>query len=100
MEKHELESSETLDSSNALDKCENSMNTEIVSSQNFDWQKIRYEGMYPCDRCEYKTTFLHNLKAHILSKHEGTKFECAECLNTFSSQSNLIRHRRAVHIVV
>ena len=73
---------------------------ELMTKEGFDWQKVKLNGKFPCDRCEYAATELHNLKTHIMSKHEGVRFECGDCKKTFSNQPNLFRHRRSVHIVV
>ena len=75
-------------------------NYEVFKKENFDWQKIKINGKFPCDRCGYETTLLNNLKTHIMAKHEGVKFECEQCPKSFANQPNLIRHRRSVHIVV
>jgi len=55
------------------------------------------DGSYFCDKCDYKTTILSNLKSHILSKHEGVKFKCDQCFREFSSKTNLQTHIHSKH---
>ena len=41
---------------------------------------VPHEGAkYPCDKCDYKATYMSNLRAHIKRKHEGVNYPCDQC---------------------
>merc|ERR1712179_615640 len=61
-------------------------------------QKIinRY-SKFPCDYCQYSATTKHNLKTHVLSKHEGVKFPCDYCDFRGSTKGNTRAHMKKMH---
>ena len=53
-----------------------------------------------CQQCDkaYKTkTKNMNLKAHILSAHEGLRYACNQCSQQFTRQDSLRKHIETVH---
>jgi len=52
---------------------------------------------FRCDKCEYSTKYLNNLKIHKTSVHEGIRFECDVCSRTFTTKSNLQTHQYSKH---
>jgi hypothetical protein len=58
---------------------------------------MKDEAKYPCDKCEYRSKYLHNLKTHKNSKHEGIRLECDQCEGQFSTKTNLLTHKHSKH---
>ena len=65
-------------------------------SQREDIQ-VKVNGGYTCDRCDYRTQKISNLKPHQISKHDGVKFVCDQCDRQFSTKTNLQTHKQAKH---
>ena len=52
---------------------------------------------FPCGKCDYVATKFSNLKTHILSKHEGTRYSCNQCKYTATDSSSLKKHIKNKH---
>ena len=55
------------------------------------------EGMYNCDKCEYRSNRTWKYTRHKVLKHEGFSYNCEECLHTFQSRSGLDNHVESIH---
>ena len=53
--------------------------------------------MHACQLCEKAFTHPESLKRHQKVKHEGKKFNCNKCENTFASKYNLKVHDLTFH---
>jgi len=52
---------------------------------------------YPCDQCHYSATFVHALKQHIQTIHEGIKFPCELCDYKAGKKADLLTHKKNIH---
>lgn len=65
-----------------------------LKSQHFDQFQ---DDNFRCDKCEYSSRYLNNLKIHKTSVHEGIRFECEVCGRSFTTKSNLQTHQYSKH---
>lgn len=54
------------------------------------------EQSFPCQICCKKFTCHTDLRIHM-NIHKGIRFPCADCDNSFSNRSNLLRHIKQRH---
>ena len=52
---------------------------------------------YPCDQCDYIATRPDHLKRHKVTIHLGIRYPCDKCEHTFTRLSNLKRHKDSKH---
>jgi len=65
---------------------------------NIQLQSIGKVGsVYKCDICGKTFSFPSNLKRHMMSIHDKSKFQCNQCDKHFSFASNLRRHVLSIH---
>ena len=57
-------------------------------------------GEFRCGRCEYKSKFRGNVRAHIKAQHDGIKYPCDVCTYRASYLQDLSKHKRVKHPVV
>ena len=52
---------------------------------------------YPCNQCDYQASYMHHLKQHIQSTHEGIKYPCNQCDYQATQKGDLQRHIQSQH---
>jgi len=52
---------------------------------------------FSCSKCEFTTMHQISFKQHILSKHEGFRYQCPQCEKSYSASGPLWRHKKTVH---
>jgi hypothetical protein len=58
----------------------------------------KHDGIrYDCNECDYKATQRTNLTKHKQSKHEGVRYSCDQCVLQFTDTSSMNKHKRAKH---
>ena len=54
---------------------------------------------HKCEKCDYTSSNIGHINAHISSVHEGQKpFKCENCGKSFSNEGNMNRHVATVHV--
>ena len=57
----------------------------------------RENGKLPCDKCEYQADRAFELIRHKQAKHEGVKYQCNFCEQSYSFKSAVNRHQKNAH---
>ena len=80
---------------------------EKIIFQKFPWRKASFwyhsrafhrGKVLECDQCNFSTTtFLHGLKRHKETAHEGIIHKCEECGKKFTQMGTLGAHKRVAH---
>ena len=52
---------------------------------------------YNCEICDYKIKKRYDLEQHILTEHEGLRYECNKCEESFKRIPLLTGHKKSVH---
>ena len=52
------------------------------------------KGQFKCDRCEFKCNRADYLKEHVKGVHDGQKYSCNKCGNSFNWRVTLSRHKK------
>ena len=60
-------------------------------------EKTPCKTTYPCNQCEFKANWKHNLKQHIEAIHQKITYSCDQCDYTASHKGNLKRHNKTIH---
>ena len=56
----------------------------------------KHEGVrWECEYCGYEATQPSNLKRHIKYKHKGLRYECSNCEKQLTTRSSLLRHMKS-----
>ena len=56
----------------------------------------KHEGVrWECEYCGYKATQLSNLNRHIKYKHKGLRYPCPNCDKQLTTRSSLLRHMKS-----
>ena len=53
--------------------------------------------VWSCQQCDLKYTAKCQLKNHIMSAHEGIRYQCDECERKFTMKSSIRKHKRNMH---
>ena len=77
------------------DNIKSSCDTLLMHDSN-DIHKNR-EGLFCCQQCGHTSKWKHDVKSHILSVHEGVKYNCTSCSFKTSYSANLRKHVKSVH---
>lgn len=64
---------------------------QITHSQDKD--KLKFE----CSSCPKKYTHMHQLKEHLIEKHNVTIYKCSICGQTFIDESARLSHEQTMH---
>ena len=55
------------------------------------------EKLFACEKCDYRSNFMHNITMHKNGKHQQKKLVCNQCnFETFWT-NELLHHKRTVH---
>jgi len=77
---------------------EESFNTKKIKYENNDSrQKLGWQTVYNCDRCESVFMSDTGLKMHFRSIHEGIRFNCDQCSYTGRQSGDVKRHKEFKH---
>jgi len=52
---------------------------------------------FACTKCDFASEHQGGFKKHILSKHEGMRYQCEQCEKSYSDSCALLRHKKSVH---
>ena len=67
----------------------------------FYHKETKHEGMrYICDQCDNTFARFHVLNRHRASKHDGMRYNCTKCSATFSWKSSIFKHNKLNHVTV
>ena len=54
-------------------------------------------GIYNCDKCEYRSEAKFRYRKHKVIKHDGFSYNCEKCHNKFQSLERLKQHIGSLH---
>ena len=57
-------------------------------------------GMYKCDKCEYRSEKKFRFRKHKAVIHEGFLYNCEKCSDSFKSKERMKMHMDSVHVGV
>ena len=55
------------------------------------------ESVFPCNKCDYTSSYLHNLTKHVNAKHTQIMHGCNFCEYKSSWKQQLKEHIRSIH---
>jgi len=88
------------------DSLDDEGSTEVISvydhgqakeQKYYDLKIPKVDGRYFCDRCDYTTKELSNIRRHQIGKHDRVRFECDQCERKYSTKTNLQTHKLVKH---
>ena len=81
------------------------MDLNMRRTKNY-WKKVKFEGEYNCDDCDFQTNTETALNKHKNLKHLPDKasvtgtIKCFNCDEQFDEHWNLMKHRKLKHITL